>query len=420
MTRRLLESENEYVENVKNKIFDLHRLLPGKSTDIFPTSIRRCVEKFWEWKSVQDGIQSYYHTWVEIKMEVTDALQIIEGEVIPLLKIAEDNIATYTSFRPQLRELEAYVKSWFDSTSQTSDVTIHEPSVGLQREVEKMEKIINSWEFRYSSLEQDLQTLNKDYRNVKDENWKLASQNNALDNVNHRLQDIQAENNTEIMTLKGKNDAILKQLDICIIEKHANIRTLTGEIERLNREVERLKGEVERLTTQKKNPSENSSNSSSMWSWLGTKKNTKKLLEDLKNSQNGDIKSQAQEDVKKQADESQESQRSTLYRNCEFNIQAFQDILNIDFNMDTTFEKKCYFEDKYLCTVAHNENNRNTDFQLPGTKDYNLVVTWPDGRKEDWTLSVFIWNTGEKKGQLKEFPKGQKSFREFIFTGKIH
>jgi len=242
MTRRLLESDDEYVENVKNKLLDLHKLIPQeKYTDMFVISIKRCVEKFWEYKSIRDGAWSFYMDWVKIKLSDTDALQIIEETVIPLLKIAEDNIATYTSFRPQLLELEAYVKSWFDSTSQTSDVTIHEPSVGLQREVEKMEQIINTWKLRYSSLEQE-------YRKVQVENLKLASQNKALDNVNHHLQDLQAEKNAEIMTLKGQKDASDNALTHCIADKNAKIKTQRGEIERLNQEVERLQGEDDKWT----------------------------------------------------------------------------------------------------------------------------------------------------------------------------
>lgn len=226
MTRRLLESEGEYVENVKKKLLDLHKLIPQEMyTDMFVMSIRGCVEKFWEYKSIQSGKWAWYMDWVKIKMSYPDALQIIEGEVIPLLKIAEDNIATYTSFRPQLLELKAYVKSWFDSTSQTSDVTIHEPSVGLQREVEKMKQTINTWELRYSSLE-------REYRKVQVENLKLASQNDALDNA----------------------------LTDCIADKNAKIKTQRGEIERLNREVERLQGEVQGEVDK--------------WTWFKPKTNT--------------------------------------------------------------------------------------------------------------------------------------------------
>ena len=113
-------------------------------------------------------------------------------------------------------------------------------------------------------------------------------------------------------------------------------------------------------------------------------------------------------------------QRTDLFYNWRNNIQAFQDIFNIDFDMDTTFEKKCYLEDKYLCTVAHNVDDKVTDLVYPGTKDYNLVVTWPDGRKEDWTLSFYICEEGEKKGQFIEVPKGRKFESQFIFTGRIH
>ena len=126
-------------------------------------------------------------------------------------------------------------------------------------------------------------------------------------------------------------------------------------------------------------------------------------------------------DLKESISESVENmQRTDLFYNWRTNIQAFQDILNIDFDMDTTFEKECYLKDNYLCTVAHNADDKVTGLVYPGTKDYNLVVTWPDGRKEDWTLSFYIWEEGEKKGQFKEVPKGRKFESQFIFTGIIH
>jgi hypothetical protein len=112
-------------------------------------------------------------------------------------------------------------------------------------------------------------------------------------------------------------------------------------------------------------------------------------------------------------------ERNTLFYNFRISI-GYHHILRMDYNLDKTFKQDCYFENKYLCTVTHNESDIYTGSTYPGTKNYNLVVTWSDGRQEDWTLSVFTWNTGEKKGQLREFPEGQKYVREFIFTGKIH
>ena len=113
-------------------------------------------------------------------------------------------------------------------------------------------------------------------------------------------------------------------------------------------------------------------------------------------------------------------QRIALQYNWRTNIQAFQEIFDIDFNMDTTFKKECYLERYYLCTVAHNESNVYTGHTLSGTKNYNLVVTWPDGRNEDWTLSFYIWNEGEKKGRFMEMPGGRKFECEFLWTRKNH
>ena len=57
--------------------------------------------------------------------------------------------------------------------------------------------------------------------------------------------------------------------------------------------------------------------------------------------------------TEKTFEELRNRERIALQINYRTNIQAFQYIFNTDFNMDTTFEKECYFEDKYLCTVAY-------------------------------------------------------------------
>jgi hypothetical protein len=111
-------------------------------------------------------------------------------------------------------------------------------------------------------------------------------------------------------------------------------------------------------------------------------------------------------------------QRIALQYNWRTNIKAFQEIFDIAFNMDTTFEKECYLGRYYLCKVAHNESNIYTGDTFRGTKNYNLVVTWPDGRNEDWTLSFYIYDEGEHKGRFMEVPIGRKFEREF--TRKIH
>ena len=106
-----------------------------------------------------------------------------------------------------------------------------------------------------------------------------------------------------------------------------------------------------------------------------------------------------------------DAERSELWSNSK---KMLGDILQITFDIDKTFEKKCYLDEKYWCTVAHNEDDKFEGYQNPEKKYYKLVVTWPDGRKEDWTLSFYA-----DKGQIHEFPAGKKHFFEFIFTGKI-
>ncbi len=70
----------------------------------------------------------------------------------------------------------------------------------------------------------------------------------------------------------------------------------------------------------------------------------------------------------------------------------------------------------YLCTVAHNVYGDDKSLNYPvGTKSYKLVVTWPDGRTEDWMLSFYLETKGEREGQFREWPDGQKFVREFIF-----
>ena len=133
-----------------------------------------------------------------------------------------------------------------------------EDEVALQGKVEKLERMLNVWEQRYSAMEQDRNTINKGYRMVDNENQELKNQKKILDRVNHHLQNLQAEKNVEIM----KN---------------------REEIGRLNREVERLRGEVERLTTQNKSVKKNSSDSSSWWPSYSKTGNMQTLLEDLNN-----------------------------------------------------------------------------------------------------------------------------------------
>jgi hypothetical protein len=113
-------------------------------------------------------------------------------------------------------------------------------------------------------------------------------------------------------------------------------------------------------------------------------------------------------------------QRIALQYNWRTNIQAFQEIFDIDFNMDTTFEKECYLGRYFLCTVAHNESNIYTGDTFNGTKNYNLVVTWPDGRNEDWTLSFYIYDEGEHKGRFVEVSRGRKFEREFLYIRQIY
>jgi chromosome segregation ATPase len=206
-------------------------------------------------------------TLVEKTMSGADALQLIEQQVIPLLQIARENIATYTSSPQRLQrleelfnELESYVKLWFNSSRQTSNA-IHEPrreignesrEVVLQRKVEELEKLIKYWENKYSKMEQDRNNINIGYRMVIDEKKKIEDQKKALATVNNNLQHTQADKNAEILTLKV-------------------------ELGRLKGEVARLEGEVERLTIQNKRKS------SSNWSFFRNKTNMQTLLEDLNN-----------------------------------------------------------------------------------------------------------------------------------------
>jgi hypothetical protein len=106
-------------------------------------------------------------------------------------------------------------------------------------------------------------------------------------------------------------------------------------------------------------------------------------------------------------------ERNTLFYNFE-NFIGNHHILKMDYDMDKTFNEKCYFEDKYLCTVAHDVADVCTDFEVPGTKSYNINVTWPDGRIEKWKLSFFVYEDGEQKGQFLEL-EGQKHMLHFFF-----
>jgi hypothetical protein len=105
------------------------------------------------------------------------------------------------------------------------------------------------------------------------------------------------------------------------------------------------------------------------------------------------------------------AERQKLFCNSE---KMLGNILQIDFDIDKTFEKKCYLDKKYWCTVTHNKDDKFEGYENPEMKYYKLVVTWPDGRNEDWTLSFYADN-----GKILEFPTGKKHAFEFIFTGKI-
>jgi hypothetical protein len=108
------------------------------------------------------------------------------------------------------------------------------------------------------------------------------------------------------------------------------------------------------------------------------------------------------------------AQRNILFYNFRTCIGC-DHILSMDYDLDETFKEKCYFEEKYLRTVAHDADDKCTDFELPDTKSYNVNVTWPDGRIEKWKLSFFVHEDGNQKGQFEEFPEGQKFLFQFIY-----
>jgi hypothetical protein len=108
-------------------------------------------------------------------------------------------------------------------------------------------------------------------------------------------------------------------------------------------------------------------------------------------------------------------ERQILFSYYKHGMTGFRDILNIHFDVDKTFEKQCYLDGNYLCTVAHNVYGDDKGLSYPGTKSYKLVVTWPDGRTEDWKLSFYLETKGEREGQFREWPDGQKFVSEFIF-----
>ena len=189
MARRLVDYENEYLKGVKSRLLRLYKMIDENFTDMFPTCIQRCLELFGELTDVADGTHSTSVMLVEKKMNPAEALQLIEKQVVPLLQIAKEHFARYTSspenlqqIKQQFEELQTYVKSWFESPSPTSDVPFYEPTreigqesreVALQRKVEKLENAIKTWELRYSNLEQDRETIMKGFRMVTNEKDEL-------------------------------------------------------------------------------------------------------------------------------------------------------------------------------------------------------------------------------------------------------
>jgi hypothetical protein len=102
-------------------------------------------------------------------------------------------------------------------------------------------------------------------------------------------------------------------------------------------------------------------------------------------------------------------ERHTLIHNFRISI-GYHHILRMDYDLDKTFQQDCYFENKYLCTIGHDVDDVYTDHEAPGTKSYNVNVTWPDGRIEQWKLSFFVY----ENGQIQEL-QDQKHMQDFFF-----
>lgn len=102
-------------------------------------------------------------------------------------------------------------------------------------------------------------------------------------------------------------------------------------------------------------------------------------------------------------------ERNTLIYNFRISI-GYHHILRMDYDLDKTFKQDCYFENKYLCTIGHDVDDVYTGVEAPGTKSYNVNVTWPDGRMEKWKLSFFVY----ENGQIQEL-QDQKHMQDFFF-----
>jgi hypothetical protein len=98
-------------------------------------------------------------------------------------------------------------------------------------------------------------------------------------------------------------------------------------------------------------------------------------------------------------------------------MSGFRTILALDFDLDETFEYQCHLDDNYLCTISHDKDDRITKEQMPGGKQYRLVVTWPrDGRKEYWTLTLMVWRSS---GEFRENPRGKKSISSLLYDDEM-
>jgi hypothetical protein len=97
-------------------------------------------------------------------------------------------------------------------------------------------------------------------------------------------------------------------------------------------------------------------------------------------------------------------------------MSGFGTILDLDFDLDKSFEYECRLDGNYLCTISHDEDDRITKKQMSGFQAYRLVVTWPrDGRKEYWTLELMVWSSGE----FREYPRGRKSVSSLLYDDKM-
>ena len=187
-SRQQVETEKEFIENVKKKLYNLNLRFESYS-HIFPLTIRKCMSFFYKLEYRDDLQHGSAPIWVP-KTEINDgdALRIIENDVkILLAGITADG---YTSCKQSFQDLRDYINSWFEDihiqktemnepgNSHDTDGVLQDLTVRVQKLTEVIDNKTDS-ERRIASmiaqLQDYVQKLSHDHQKEHNEDMALES-----------------------------------------------------------------------------------------------------------------------------------------------------------------------------------------------------------------------------------------------------